>query len=59
VVVQGGLGQADGVYAATAARAVNAIPHVLRAPPGLISLTDLPAMGWWQGRIPTKGEGKQ
>jgi 4-hydroxy-tetrahydrodipicolinate reductase len=51
VVIQGDLGQAEGVYAATAARAVNAVPHVLRAPPGLIALTDLPVIGWWSGRV--------
>jgi len=47
--VQGGLGQAEGAYAATVARAVNAIPHVLRASPGLVSLADLPVMGYWRG----------
>lgn len=51
VAVQGELGQGEGVYAATAARAVNAIPHVLRAPPGLRSLADLPTMGYWRGCV--------
>lgn len=49
VVVQGDLGQSEGAYAATVARSVNAIPHVLRAPPGLVSLADLPVMGYWRG----------
>jgi 4-hydroxy-tetrahydrodipicolinate reductase len=51
VAVQGELGQGEGVYAATVARAVNAIPHVVRAPPGLWSLADLPTMGYWRGCV--------
>ena len=48
-VIEGGIGLAQEVYAATAARAVNAIPHVLRATPGLAALPDLPVMAWWKG----------
>jgi 4-hydroxy-tetrahydrodipicolinate reductase len=51
VVAETGFGEAEEVYAATAARAVNAIPHVLKAPPGLVALPDLPIMAWWPGGI--------
>jgi hypothetical protein len=49
VTIKGELNAARGVYAATAARAVNAIPHVVAAQPGLTSLADLPVMAWWDG----------
>jgi len=49
VTIKGELNAARGVYAATAARAVNAIPHVVAARPGLTSLADLPVMAWWDG----------
>jgi 2,4-diaminopentanoate dehydrogenase len=49
--ITGELNSARGVYAATAARAVNAIPYVLSAPPGLTSLADLPATAWWSGAL--------
>jgi 4-hydroxy-tetrahydrodipicolinate reductase len=42
-----GLGTAEGVYAGTAARAVNAIPHAIAAEPGLYSVADLPVMACW------------
>ncbi len=34
---------------ATASIVVNAIPRVLAAPPGLITMRDLPAAHWWPG----------
>ncbi|HTY56310.1 MAG TPA: hypothetical protein VMB26_13965 [Candidatus Binataceae bacterium] len=49
-MIKGELSSARGVYAATAARAVNAIPYVVSAPPGLTSLADLPPIAWWPGR---------
>jgi hypothetical protein len=53
VVLGGELSESTGVYAATAARAVNAMPHVIAAPPGLTSLADLPMMAWWGGGLPS------
>jgi hypothetical protein len=50
-MIKGELSSARGVYAATAARAVNAIPYVVSAPPGLTSLADLPPMAWWSGGL--------
>lgn len=49
VLLQGELNESMGVYAATAARAVNALPYVIAAPAGLTSLADLPMMAWWGG----------
>ncbi len=49
VSIKGELSEAGGVYAATAARAVNAIPYVVAAAPGLVTLADLPMMAWWGG----------
>ncbi len=49
VSLRGELSESTGVYAATAARAVNAVPYVIAAPPGLTSLADLPMMAWWGG----------
>ncbi len=37
--------------AGTVAMAVNMIPHVLNAPPGLVSVTDLPLPRMWSGDI--------
>jgi 2,4-diaminopentanoate dehydrogenase len=37
---------------ATASIVVNAIPRVLAAPPGLITMRDLPPAHWWSG-VPT------
>lgn len=51
VLLRGELSESTGVYAATAARAVNALPYVIAAPPGLTSLADLPMMAWWGGGL--------
>lgn len=37
---------------ATASIVVNAIPRVLAAPPGLITMRDLPSAHWWPGNAP-------
>ncbi|MEW6049131.1 MAG: dihydrodipicolinate reductase, partial [Bacillota bacterium] len=36
---------------ATVAAVTNAIPRVIEAPPGLLSVKDLPPAPWWRGRI--------
>lgn len=48
VAIDGDLSLASGVYSATAARAVNALPQVRRARPGLTCIADLPVVRWWQ-----------
>ncbi|MCB1033399.1 MAG: dihydrodipicolinate reductase [Acidobacteria bacterium] len=34
---------------ATASIVVNCLPRILQAPPGLITMKDLPVAGWWSG----------
>lgn len=48
VAIDGDLGLAAGVYTATAARAVNVLPQVRRARPGLACIADLPVVRWWR-----------
>ncbi|MBM3482798.1 MAG: hypothetical protein FJX66_05815 [Alphaproteobacteria bacterium] len=51
VQLGGELNESRGVYAATVARAVNAMPYVIAAPPGLTNLANLPMMAWWGGSL--------